>query len=62
LVLSERNKIIELGKDNYKLSLADNRQLTLTKPRSPGNTLKNSFHLTGTSKSTSTVSDIINGK
>jgi hypothetical protein len=62
LVISERKIVNELGKDNYKPIFNDNRQLSPTKVRSPGNTLKNSAQFTATSKSTSSISDIINAK
>jgi hypothetical protein len=61
LVISERKILIEKGKD-YKPPVFENRQPSPTKARSPGNTLKNSAQFTATSKSTSTISDIINAK
>lgn len=64
LVKDERKILIEKGRDNYKPSNLDLiRQGSPTKYRSPVSTLKNSDKIQGgTSKSTSTISDLLNGK
>jgi hypothetical protein len=55
---------MENGRENYRPPTAENRQSSPTKGRSPGSTLKNSQNINGlsTTKSTSTISDVINEK
>lgn len=53
----------EKGPENYKPPPMESRQPSPTKGfRSPGNTLRNSAQFTGTSKSTSTISDVLNSR
>ena len=59
--------MLDKGKEGYKATKPELRDTLATKNRtSPNNTLKNSDKfangLTNTAKSTSTISDIINGK
>lgn len=64
LVFEQRKILLEKGKNNYKPPPMENRVPSPTKIRSPGSTLKNSdkLPLNGTAKSTSTISEVINGK
>ena len=66
LVLQERNALLEKGKDKYKPPPLENR--APSKTLSPANTLKNSNKLgqssngISTTKSTSTISEVLNEK
>ena len=65
IIINNRKILMENGRENYKPSTTEiSRQPSPTKGRSPGSTLKNSQNVNGlsTTKSTSTISDILNEK